>query len=156
WVNLLFLAGILAPVLFRTWLPPFGGAAIMAAMGVLSLWLTPGRLRQAHGFTWGPPIEVAILFAGIFVAVVPGLALLSPYRKNLGVAGAGEVFWLTGLVASCLDNAPAFLAFATVAAGSADFLRVVEGRGAGLDGPHVLAAISWGAVFMGALTYIGN
>jgi Na+/H+ antiporter NhaD/arsenite permease-like protein len=156
WINLLFLAGILAPVLLRTWLPPFGGAAIMAAMGLLSLGLTPGRLRQANGFTWGPLVEVAILFAGIFVTMVPALALLSLHGKDLGVTQPWEYFWLTGLLSSCLDNAPTYLTFATMAAGSTDFLRLVEGKVADLDGPHVLAAISCGAVFMGALTYIGN
>jgi Na+/H+ antiporter NhaD/arsenite permease-like protein len=156
WINLLLLAGILAPVLLQPWLPPFGGAAIMAAMGLLSWWLTPRRLRQANGFTWGPLVEVAILFAGIFVTMVPALALLSLHGKDLGVSQPWEYFWLTGLLSSCLDNAPTYLTFATMAAGSTDFLPLVEGRVAGLDGPRVLAAISCGAVFMGALTYIGN
>jgi Na+/H+ antiporter NhaD/arsenite permease-like protein len=156
WINLLFLASILAAVLVQTWLPPFGGAAIMVAMGLLSLWLTPGLLRKANGFTWEPLSEVAILFAGIFVTMVPALALLSRHGKELGVSRPWEYFWLTGLLSSCLDNAPTYLTFATMAAGSTDFLRLVEDRVVGLDGPHVLAAISCGAVFLGALTYIGN
>jgi Na+/H+ antiporter NhaD/arsenite permease-like protein len=156
WLNLLFLAGILAAGLFQTLLPPFCGAAILVAMILLSLWRTPAVLRKANGFTWGPIAEVAILFAGIFVTMVPALALLSRHGKDLGISQPWEFFWLTGLLSSCLDNAPTYLTFATMAAGSTDFLLLVEDRVAGLDGPRVLAAISCGAVFMGALTYIGN
>src|SRR5262249_27790152 len=74
-VNLPLLAGILVAVLLQPWLPPFCSEALMLAMGLLSLWRTPARLRQANGFTWDPIAEVAILFAGIFVTMVPPLGL---------------------------------------------------------------------------------
>jgi Na+/H+ antiporter NhaD/arsenite permease-like protein len=155
-INLPLLAGILVAVLLQNSLPLFGSEAIMLAMALLSLWLTSAGLRKANAFTWEPIAEVAILFAGIFVTMVPALALLSAHGKDLGVSRPWEYFWLTGLLSSCLDNAPTYLAFATMATGSTDFLQLVENRVNGLDGPQVLAAISCGAVFMGALTYIGN
>ncbi len=129
---------------------------MMLAMAGLSLRLTPPSLRKDNGFTWGPIIEVAILFAGIFIAMVPALQLLEVHGRELGLAEPRHFFWATGLLSSALDNAPTYLAFATLAAGSNDFNLLVENRVPALDGPLVLQAISCGAVFMGALTYIGN
>jgi Na+/H+ antiporter NhaD/arsenite permease-like protein len=159
-INVLFLAGIMAGTVLQGVLPaPWGmwnGALLMVVMAGLSLVLTPAGLRQANGFTWGPILEVAILFAGIFVTVVPALELLAGHGSELGLARPWQYFWLTGLLSGFLDNAPTYLTFATLAAGSTDFGRLVDDQVPGLDGPLVLAAISCGAVFMGALTYIGN
>jgi Na+/H+ antiporter NhaD/arsenite permease-like protein len=156
--NLLLLAGIMAGVLLHGSLPSpwgdVGGGLVMLVMGVLSLVLTPRRLREANAFTWEPILEVAILFAGIFVTMVPALELLSERGQQLGVSRPWEYFWLTGLLSGFLDNAPTYLTFATMAAGSTDFNRLVLGQVP--DGPLILQAISCGAVFMGALTYIGN
>jgi Na+/H+ antiporter NhaD/arsenite permease-like protein len=164
-INLLFLAGILAALLVEArWFPQtldslwasFGSELFMLVMAGLSLRFTPRALRTANGFAWAPMTEVAILFAGIFVTMVPALQLLEVHGHDLGLSRPWQFFWATGLLSSSLDNAPTYLAIATTAAGSNDFNLLVENQVAGLDGPMVLRAISCGAVFMGALTYIGN
>jgi Na+/H+ antiporter NhaD/arsenite permease-like protein len=129
-------------------------------LAVLSLVLTNPEVRRGNGFTWEPIIEVAKLFAGIFVTMVPAIAIL---RAGTEGALAGVValassadgqpvnhmyFWLTGLLSSFLDNAPTYLVFFNLAGGEARQLMEVM--------PETLAAISAGAVFMGANTYIGN
>jgi Na+/H+ antiporter NhaD/arsenite permease-like protein len=159
-INFLFLGGILAGVLLQPlFADPWGeiaGGVLMVVMGLLSLALTPARLRQANAFTWGPILEVAVLFAGIFVTMVPALELLGKHGKEFGITQPWEFFWLTGVLSAFLDNAPTYLTLATLACGSKDFSLLVEGRVPGLDGPLILQAISCGAVFMGAMTYIGN
>lgn len=158
--NLVFLAGIMAGVLLQGALPSpwgeIGGGLLMLVMGLLSLLLTPRGLRRANAFTWGPIFEVAILFAGIFVTMVPAMQLLSVHGPAFGLSKPWEFFWLTGALSAWLDNAPTYLTFATLAAGSNDFSRLVLDETPGLNGPLILQAISCGAVFMGAATYIGN
>jgi Na+/H+ antiporter NhaD/arsenite permease-like protein len=133
---------------------------VLILIALLSLWLTPEAHREANGFSWEPIREVAILFAGIFVTIIPVLAMLDAGRSGsfswlLGAVTTesgrpNEIayFWLTGLLSAFLDNAPTYLVFFELAGGDA----------ATLMGPlaGTLAAISMGAVFMGALTYIGN
>jgi Na+/H+ antiporter NhaD/arsenite permease-like protein len=159
-INLVFLAGIMAGVLLQGLVPgpagTLGGDLVMVVMAALSMLLTPAGLREANGFTWGPILEVAILFAGIFVTMVPALELLAGHGSALGVSRPWEFFWLTGVLSGFLDNAPTYLTVGTLAAGSTDLSQLVHDQVPGLDGPLVLAAISCGAVFMGALTYIGN
>jgi Na+/H+ antiporter NhaD/arsenite permease-like protein len=160
WLNVALLAGIIAGVLLQAELPaPTGelaGAMVMLLMAGLSLWQTPKGFREANGFTWGPILEVAILFLGIFVTMVPALELLGAHGKEFGITEPWQFFWLTGGLSGCLDNAPTYLTFATLAAGSGDFALLAQGEVAGLSGRLVLQAISCGAVFMGAMTYIGN
>jgi Na+/H+ antiporter NhaD/arsenite permease-like protein len=124
------------------------------------LWLTADEHRAANGFTWEPINEVAILFAGIFVAIIPVLAmlgagkngafawLLSAVTEREGAPNVVAYFWLRGILSALLDNAPTYLVFFELAGGDAHELM---GPLAG-----TLAAISMGAVYMGALTYIGN
>lgn len=134
--------------------------AALIVIALLSLLLTPNEHRAENGFTWEPIREVAIVFAAIFTAIVPVLAMLQAGRNgpfaalfNL-VIGRGGVpdevafFWLTGILSAFLDNAPTYLVFFELAGGNAEQLM----------GPlsGTLAAISMGAVYMGALTYIGN
>jgi Na+/H+ antiporter NhaD/arsenite permease-like protein len=133
-------------------------ALILIALA--SLWLTSDEHRQSNGFTWEPIREVAKLFAGIFIAIVPVLAmlqagrdgpfafLLSAVTANDGLPHEAAYFWLTGLLSALLDNAPTYLVFFELAGGDPQQLM---GPLAG-----TLAAISMGAVYMGALTYIGN
>jgi Na+/H+ antiporter NhaD/arsenite permease-like protein len=163
--NLLLLAGIMLAVLINAdalpeTLKPLwklcGSELLMLAMAYVSFRQTPAALRAANGFAWAPILEVAILFAGIFITMVPALQLLEVYGPHLGLTEPWQFFWATGLLSSALDNAPTYLAFATMAAGSHDFSLLVENQVPGLNGPLVLQAISCGAVFMGALTYIGN
>jgi Na+/H+ antiporter NhaD/arsenite permease-like protein len=122
----------------------------MLALALLSLRLTPGPLRRSNGFTWGPILEVAIVFAGLFVTMVPALELLKGHGKEFGITEPWQFFWLTGGLSSFLDNAPTYVAFATLAAGSDNLGLLMT------QAPDVLRAISCGAVFMGANTYIGN
>jgi Na+/H+ antiporter NhaD/arsenite permease-like protein len=134
------------------------GALIVIALG--SLWLTPEEHRKANDFTWEPIAEVAKLFAGIFVCIIPVLAMLKaghdgPFGWLLkavtahdGSPHAVAYFWLTGLLSAFLDNAPTYLVFFQLAGGDAAELMGKLSA--------TLAAISMGAVYMGALTYIGN
>jgi Na+/H+ antiporter NhaD/arsenite permease-like protein len=159
-VNLPLLAGTIGGVLVQEqFASPWGeivGGATLLVMALLSLALTPRALRAENRFTWEPILEVAVLFAGIFVTMVPALAFLEAHSKDLGLTRPWEYFWLTGGLSGFLDNAPTYVTFATLAAGSTDFSLLVHDRVPGIDGPLVLQAISCGAVFMGAMTYIGN
>jgi Na+/H+ antiporter NhaD/arsenite permease-like protein len=155
-VNLLLLLGVIAAVLLQRVLPSPATGTLTASMAGLSLLLTPAGLRRENDFTWEPIAEVAILFLGIFVTMIPALALLSAHGHQLGLSQPWEYFWLTGVLSAFLDNAPTYLTFATLAAGSTNFTALVQNEVPGLDGPLVLKAISCGAVFLGAMTYIGN
>ena len=132
------------------WLRDVLPAAIMAAMALLSLRFTPRAWREANAFSWEPIVEVAVLFIGIFVTMVPALAILEVHGADLGLSEARQYFWLTGALSAFLDNAPTYMAFAAVAAGEHPLGWLAAERS------QILHAISCGAVFMGALTYIGN
>ena len=134
--------------------------AVLIAIALLSLRLTPDEHRAANGFTWEPIKEVAKLFASIFTAIIPVLAMLQAGKSGAfaglltavtardGMPSEVAYFWLTGLLSALLDNAPTYLVF----------FELASGDPAQLMGPlaGTLAAISMGAVYMGALTYIGN
>ena len=159
--NVLLLLGVMVGILMQRLLDePWDklvGCMVMAVMSALSLWITPRALRLANVFTWEPILEVAILFLGIFITMVPALAVVVTHKESLHVTEVWQYFWLTGGLSACLDNAPTYVSFATMAAGSGDFAALAHNQVPGIaDGPLVLAAISCGAVFMGALTYIGN
>jgi len=146
-VNAAWLAGVVLAVLLLP--PPLRELAIVAAGG-LSLATTPAGLRRANGFTAGPMLEVAAVFLGIFVTMIPALELLHAQGAALGVREPAQFFWATGILSAFLDNAPTYLAF----------LAIAQGLGLADDVvgvPHaVLAGISLGAVCLGANTYIGN
>ncbi|NNM74499.1 sodium:proton antiporter [Enterovirga aerilata] len=174
-VNLLLLAALVGVIILSgVWKP---GVALrvlsvelqlqnlvrdgaMVVLAGLSLLLTSRRNRAANDFNWRPIIEVAKIFAGIFVCLVPVAAalgagrdgafapLLSLVSRADGSPNEAAYFWLTGLLSSFLDNAPTYLVFFELAGG--DPVRLM-GPLAG-----TLAAISTGAVFMGANSYIGN
>jgi Na+/H+ antiporter NhaD/arsenite permease-like protein len=174
-VNLLLLAGVIGAVLMSgMWKPDvewnvFGTAVplqalvrevLLVALALVSLVITPRAVREHNVFHWAPIAEVAKLFAGIFVTIIPVIAMLHAGRSGAlepvvrlvtredGLLTAGAVFWLTGLLSAFLDNAPTYLVFFKLAGGDASALM----------GPlaATLAAISMGAVYFGALTYIGN
>jgi Na+/H+ antiporter NhaD/arsenite permease-like protein len=153
-INLLFLAGVVLAVFFQTPTPYL--ELIMVLMIVLSMAFTKKELRTENKFTFNPISEVAILFAGIFVTMVPLLALLEEKGASLGVTQPWQFFWLTGSLSSFLDNAPTYLTFTSLAAsvtrsiGDGGFPVFIGVR------QDLLLAISAGAVFMGANTYIGN
>ena len=128
---------------------PWREAAIVA-LGALSLWRTPPTIRRANGFTTYPIVEVAVLFAGIFLTMIPALELLRMRGGELGVREPWHFFWAAGILSSFLDNAPTYLTFLALGQGLGLAREVV-------DVPHtILAAISVGAVSMGANSYIGN
>ncbi len=174
-VNFLLLAGVVAAVLMSgVWRPGVSFDVFhvtvelqnlcrdlaLLAIAYLSWVVTDRANRDANGFSWFPILEVGKLFAGIFLTIVPAIAIL-----RAGTSGALEpvvslvtgadgqpveamYFWLTGILSSFLDNAPTYLVFFNTAGGDAETLM----------GPlyGTLLAISAGAVFMGANTYIGN
>jgi Na+/H+ antiporter NhaD/arsenite permease-like protein len=133
---------------------------LLVVVVLASLWLTPKIAREGNDFTWGPILEVAKLFAGIFVTIAPVIAMLRAGEQGAfglvvsAVTGAdGQpnnvmYFWATGILSSFLDNAPTYLVFFNTASGDAGELMTRLAA--------TLAAISCGAVFMGANSYIGN
>jgi Na+/H+ antiporter NhaD/arsenite permease-like protein len=176
--NLLFLLGVLiAVILSGVWHP---GEVIVLGVHVgiqnlvrdavlvallLGSWFSTRRsIHEKNGYTWGPILEVAILFAAIFATIIPVLAMLRA-GENGAMAGLiravqtpAQFFWATGVLSSFLDNAPTYLTFLTTALG-----RLYPGipeREAILQliaqNSNYLAAVSTGAVFMGANTYLGN
>ena len=129
----------------------------MLLMGGLSIRTTPAALRRLNGFSWGPVLEVGILFAGLFVTMGPAIQILEHKSPELGIHHAWQYFWLTGMLSSLLDNAPTYVAFASLALGGSGLGSSANfGDLAHWEGGAILAAISCGAVFMGANTYIGN
>lgn len=133
---------------------------LMVGLALLSWRFTRPRIHQANRFGFAPVREVAVLFAGIFATMVPALLLLeaAPVRwPALRLEAPWQYFWATGLLSSLLDNAPTYLSFAAMASGSlgVDPSRLGELLAAP-GGALLLEAVSLGAVFMGAMTYIGN
>jgi Na+/H+ antiporter NhaD/arsenite permease-like protein len=132
---------------------------VLILLAAASWRFTPKAHRDSNAFDWAPAVEVAKLFAGIFVTIIPAVIILragtagafAPLFALLGTPDAPHdraYFWLTGALSAFLDNAPTYLVFFSATGGDA----------AGLMASHsgTLAAISAGAVFMGALTYVGN
>ena len=145
--NLVLLGGVAAAaaLLPRPW-----RELAMIALSVVSMARTPGHLRHANHFSFHPILEVAAVFAGIFATMMPALDLLRAYGTALGVRAPWHFFWATGMLSSFLDNAPTYLTFLALGQGQKLTPEVV-------GVPHaILTAISLGAVFMGANTYIGN
>jgi len=132
----------------------------LVGVTLLSLALTTQRVREANQFSWGPMLEVAKLFVGIFVTMVPVLAMLKAGEAGAFAAVTRAVtapdgaplpwayFWFSGALSSFLDNAPTYLVFFNLAGGDPAVLMTTLAP--------TLAAISAGSVFMGANTYIGN
>jgi Na+/H+ antiporter NhaD/arsenite permease-like protein len=140
---------------------PFGvQEGLMLAVATASFLWTARELHRLNAFGFGPMIEVAVLFAGIFVTMAPALLYLNAHATGAGISQPWQFFWATGLLSSFLDNAPTYLTFVAAACGQADI--PLDGRylaaylAGGAEHAKTLAAISVGAVFMGANTYIGN
>lgn len=145
-INFLWLAGVVAAI----FLPFPYREGVLILMAIFSLVTTQRVCRSDNRFTYGPIIEVAVLFAGIFVTMIPALLILNARGAELGITKPWQFFWATGSLSSFLDNTPTYLAFFSMA------------QGLGLNGAVMgipslmLKAISAGAVFMGANSYIGN
>ncbi len=177
-LNFLFLVGIVGAVLMSglvDWgsINIFGAHravadlvrdAVLILMGILSFATTATKVRDDNDFTWAPILEVAYLFAGIFISMVPCLLILKAGSKGAAaliveaVREPAHFFWASGILSSFLDNAPTYLTFVSTALG-----RFYPGMPESLAVPQLIAenaiylkAISCGSVFMGANTYIGN
>ena len=136
---------------------------ILLSVTIISLKITPDKVRKGNAFTWEPIKEVAKLFATIFITMIPAIEMLKGVTKQIGpMSWMKEIiidengsnidtmyFWLTGILSSFLDNAPTYVVFFTAALGDHN----VEWL---MNTGNTLLAISCGAVFMGAMTYIGN
>ena len=145
--NLVLLLGVLAAVALLQ--APWRELVIVGLAG-LSYFRTDRELHAANRFTFQPILEVAALFAGIFVTMLPALDLLRARGAELGVREPWQFFWASGMLSSFLDNAPTYLTFLALAKGLG-----LPPEVAGV--PHeILRAISLGSVFMGANSYIGN
>jgi len=172
WINVLFLLGIMGVILASGYfiypvLVHYRGelAAEITSkifqvimMGVLafgSYHLTSERIRHENEFTFAPIREVAILFFGIFGAMIPALALLEAKSPMMALREPWQFFWMSGGLSSVLDNAPTYLVYTTLAA-SQNHLSTSHLGDLADQFPALLAAISCGTVFMGAITYIGN
>lgn len=183
-INILFLLGIITGVLLsgslklgtlnilgiHTELQNWMRDAMIISMGLLSMKFTRKVYREANGFTWGPILEVAKLFAGIFITIVPVLAILQSGEKGAmraliaAVSEPWHYFWMSGILSSFLDNAPTYLTFFNTALGKLHEVEANVRPMLGYADPslanhtfiRLLTAISCGAVFMGANTYIGN
>ncbi|MBL0712819.1 MAG: sodium:proton antiporter [Desulfosarcina sp.] len=176
--NLLILAGVVLAVLMsgifdwgdirilgvhravQDWVRDF----LLIALGILSLVVTPTGLREDNNFSWFPIIEVAYLFIGIFVTMIPCLLILKAGAHGAlaflvnGVKEPLHYFWVTGVLSGFLDNAPTYLTFFNTALGSF-FSGMPETQAVPLlitEKAAYLRAISCGAVFFGAFSYIGN
>jgi len=145
--NLVLLLVLIASV---AGLPSPHREIVMLAVAAISLAATPKAVHEENRFTFHAIAEVAALFAGIFLTMLPALEILHARGATLGLTTPRQFFWATGLLSSFLDNAPTYLTFLAVAQSlrlPAEVVGVTH---------EVLAAISAGAVFMGANTYIGN
>jgi Na+/H+ antiporter NhaD/arsenite permease-like protein len=163
--NFLFLAGVVAVIAASGTIQMPLGVPELTMLGLAAT----AYFVQGNKFTFGPIIEVAVLFLGIFLTMAPALLILNSWGKHerevlgmsFGIDQPWQFFWATGLLSSFLDNAPTYLTFAAtacglngIAVGTSTYLRELLQKGP--EAVHLLAAISCGAVFMGANTYIGN
>jgi len=176
--NFVYLGGIIAAVLFsgmvnlgeitflniRLPVQDVIRDIALVLITALSIATTPKKIRTANQFCWHPMIEVAVIFAAIFVTILPVLAMLRAGAEGqlafitMAARKPWHYFWITGLLSSLLDNAPTYLTFLTTALGNffnglpehEALIKLIAAH------PAVLQAVSAGAVFMGANTYIGN
>lgn len=169
--NIIFMIMIVAAVILSSQIPSDIGIPIykevmfplssivevliilLAAM--LSFKTTKKGIREENHFTWGAISEVAVLFIGIFITMIPALLILEARGAELGLTKPWQMFWATGALSSFLDNTPTYLVFMTTA-GTLQASGSVVATTIGDISVKMLTAISTGAVFMGANTYIGN
>jgi Na+/H+ antiporter NhaD/arsenite permease-like protein len=135
---------------------------LMTGLAALSLATTARAVHEANRFTWAPIVEVAAVFVGVFVTMIPALSFLEERGASLGITRPWQFFWASGALSSLLDNAPTYLTFASLANGVADGGQgLLSASHLGLLAAHpagapLLTAVSCGSVMMGANTYIGN
>jgi Na+/H+ antiporter NhaD/arsenite permease-like protein len=157
--NFLYLLGVMGAAIGSGYFGWLRGVqeSIMIAMALLSWFTTPRSVHQLNHFHFHPILEVAAVFSGIFVTMIPALKILEHSAPSLNLQQPWQYFWMSGALSGFLDNAPTYLTFCAMASG------VVGGSVENLStllhtdlGASLLRAISCGSVFMGANTYIGN
>ena len=165
--NLVYLLGVIAAVAFINagFIPEMGEPdapvwvkylreIVLVSLIFLSMYTTKAQVRADNHYSWRPIIEVAVVFLGIFVTMIPAMSYLQANAASFGLTKPWHFFYATGALSSFLDNAPTALAFHGVASG-----LVASGQAmaevAGIP-EKLLEAISMGAVYFGAMTYIGN
>jgi len=163
WPNALFLMGVVLSVALLDPTKPLPGTEwhpwvflreiVQLGLVALSLILGSREVRRANNFNYHAILEVAALFFGIFICMQPPLQILHVRGPNLGLTSPMHFFWITGSLSSVLDNAPTYVVFFETAKTLGGENLVPPGTGVA---EHLLIAISLGAVFMGAMTYIGN
>jgi len=170
WHNFVFLAGVIAAVsflvpgqrlVFTSWTIPdmYIREAVLLLLSGLSFAGTSRKIREANEFSFGPIGEVACLFVGIFVTMQVPIEILRAKGATIGMQSPMQYFWATGLLSSFLDNAPTYVVFFEMAglnASAAGPLLENVTTATGHVSVSLLLAISAGAVFMGANTYVGN
>jgi Na+/H+ antiporter NhaD/arsenite permease-like protein len=149
--NVLFLGLVVVAVALVPF--PWRALLMLAATGG-SLLLGETSARQANQFTYAPIIEVAVLFLGIFLTMIPALQFLDQHGASLGINTPARFFWTTGILSSFLDNAPTYVTFFEAA--RAQTSSTLGGAMVAGVPESWLQAISLGAVCMGANSYIGN
>lgn len=170
-INFLYLVGVVLSVAFINSgsIPAMGEEnaplwlkylreIVLLSLTFLSLYTTKKKVRfELNKFSWGPIIEVAVLFLGIFTTMTPALAYLNANAASLGLTDTWQFYYSTGLLSSFLDNTPTAVAFHSVATGlTADQIAAFGGNMMAGIPEILLTAICIGAVFFGAMTYIGN
>jgi len=158
-INVFYLMGVMGAAILSGYFgwPRGIQESIMLTMAVLSWYTTPRAVHHANHFHFHPIAEVAALFLGIFITMIPALEILHARAVSLDLKDPWQFFWMSGALSSFLDNAPTYLTFTAMASGlvggRVDDLSALLHSGAG---EALLAAVSCGSVFMGANTYIGN
>ncbi|MDR1958135.1 MAG: sodium:proton antiporter, partial [Planctomycetaceae bacterium] len=168
--NILLLAGVICSVLFLDPSKTIGGwhpwsflrEMVMLTLVLISLVCGDKKARLANKFNYTAIVEVAALFFGIFICMQAPIQILNVEGPNLGLRSPKQFYWATGTLSSFLDNAPTYVVFYETAKSlaakdlsAADQAASIKACGVAID-MTLLAAVSLGAVFMGAMTYIGN
>jgi Na+/H+ antiporter NhaD/arsenite permease-like protein len=164
-INFIFLIGVILSVAFlnENYIPQinhnpylrFIREGVMLLMAILSLAFTKRNIRyKQNNFSWAPIVEVAFLFLGIFITMTPALLYLKETADSFGLSKASHFYYVTGALSSFLDNAPTAFLFHNLAL---EMVGLFPGANLVANIPEILlTAISLGAVFFGAMTYIGN
>ena len=169
-INFIYLAGIIASVAFINpgYIPQMGEhdapvwlkllrEIVLVSIIFLSMYTTKKKTREDNHFSWGPIIEVAVVFLGIFTTMIPAMMYLNNNAASLGLTQPWQFFYCSGALSSFLDNAPTAVAFHSLAQGlPAEILSPLGTEYVAGIPEILLQAISMGAVFFGAMTYIGN
>jgi Na+/H+ antiporter NhaD/arsenite permease-like protein len=157
--NFIYLLGVMAAAIasgYFGW-PRGIQESIMIAMALLSWFTTSRSVHHLNQFHFHPILEVAAVFVGIFITMIPALEIVEYSAPSWNLYQPWQYFWMSGILSSFLDNAPTYLTFCAMAAGVVG--ATAENLGTLLHSPvgaSLLQAVSCGSVFMGAATYIGN